>query len=326
MIRVGLISNPLSQQNRRSMPAVRGLLAQAPHVLPAELQSIADLPDVLREFARREVGLVAVSGGDGTVHAVMTDLINGGMFAKPPLLAVLPGGMTNLISHDVGLKGRLVPALRRLLEATAGGALGGEQVTRPILSVQRAPDEKPFHGMFFGTAGFPRAVDLVRAKVHPLGAERHYAAALGVGLSLLRLLWGRTERHNLWHGDRMTIALDKAPAASGDYILFLATTLERLILGVWPFWNEGAMSAAGDIRYTAVGYPPRHPLSAIWPVISGKPRPWLMQAGYRSGHTTNCTLSLDCPMVLDGEVIAPAASTPVLLRADSRITFWRPAG
>jgi hypothetical protein len=324
MIRVGLISNPLSQQNRRSMPAARDLLAKAPHVLSAELQTIADLSEVLREFARREVGLVAVSGGDGTVHAVMTELLNGGMFARPPLLAVLPAGMTNLISHDVGLTGRLVPALRRVLDATAGAALGGEQITRPILSVQRAPGELPFHGMFFGTAGFPRAVDLVRDKVHPLGAERHYAAALGVGLSLLRMLWGRTERHNLWHGDRMSVALDGAPATSGDYILFLATTLERLILGVWPFWDEAKGAAKGDVRYTVVNYPPRHALSAIWPVIRGRPRPWMADAGYRSGRVTNCTLGLDCPMVLDGEVITPKPNTPVLLSADSRITFWRP--
>ncbi|HET6220754.1 MAG TPA: diacylglycerol kinase family protein [Dongiaceae bacterium] len=322
MIRVGLISNPLSQQNRRSMPAVRDLLAKAPHVLPAELQAIADLPEVLREFARREVGLVAISGGDGTVHAVMTELLNGGMFERPPLLAVLPAGMTNLISHDVGLRGRLVPALARLLDGTSGAALGGERITRSILSVQRAPGEQPFHGMFFGTAGFPRAVELVRDKVHPLGAERHYAAALGVGLSLLRLLWGRTERHNLWHGDRMSVALDGAPARTGDYILFLATTLERLILGVWPFWGEG--DAKGAVRYTAIDFPPRHPLSAIWPVVRGRSRPWLAAAGYRSGRVGSCTLGLDCPMVLDGEVIAPAPSTPVRLGADRRITFWRP--
>jgi hypothetical protein len=45
--------------------------------------------------------------------------------------------------------------------------------------------------------------------------------------------------------------------------------------------------------------------------------------GYESGGANECRLSLQCPIVFDGEIFTPEPGTPVMLRADRRVTFLR---
>jgi hypothetical protein len=319
MMRAGLISNPLSQRNRLRQPAVREVVAGHPDLLHEELDSVHATADVLRDFARREVGLVIVSGGDGTVQKVLTELLNGQEFDPLPPVAVLPGGMTNLIAADVGLGGDYARSLVKLCKAAADPTAARETLERPVLSLQRTPQEAPIHGMFLGTAGFYHAVMMARHQVHPTGAKHDMAVALSLGLALFRLMTGWRGSSPLAQGERMTIEVDGRAAAPADYLLFLATTLERLMLGLMPFWGGGS----GDLRYTTVGCPPRSLWRALLPVVRGRPRPWMAARGYESGRTAECRLSLQSPIVFDGEIFTPERGTPVVLRADRRVTFLR---
>jgi diacylglycerol kinase (ATP) len=317
MIRIGLISNPRSQRNRRDMPPLRELVRRHGDLLHVELDRIDATAEALQDFARREVALVAVSGGDGTVQKVITELLNGGALGAVPRLAILPGGMTNLIAADVGMRGRPLQALARL--CAMGPAPGGETLVRPVISLQRVPGEAPIHGMFMGTAAFYHGIMLAREKVHPLGAERHLAAAMGLGLSLLRLVTGRGGAGGLLRGERIAIGLGDAPPQAGDYLLLMATTLRRLILGLMPFWEGGE----GALRFTTIGYPPRRLGRALLPVLRGRPRPWMLANGYSSTRAHECRLTLDCPIVFDGEFVRPDPAIPVVLRGDRQIAFWR---
>jgi len=319
MIRVGLISNPRSQRNKRNMPAMREVVRAHPDVLHAELDHVEGTAPVLRDFARREVGVVAVSGGDGTVQKVMTELLNGGGFGQQPRLAVLPSGMTNLIAADVGLRGNPARSLARLCAAAAASAPTGEALPRPVISMQRIPTEAPVHGMFLGTAAFYRGIKLARDRVHPLGAEQTLAAAMGLGLALLRLVAGRGDGNALMRAERMAIGIGGGKAVTRDYLLFMATTLQRLILGVMPFWGAGD----GGLRMTTVDFPPQRFCRAILPILRGRPREWMEAGGYRSGRASECRLTLNCPIVFDGEFFTPEPETPVVLRADREIAFWR---
>jgi diacylglycerol kinase family enzyme len=170
-MRVGLISNPLSQRNQRRQPAMRDAVAGHPDLLHAELDSVHATADVLSDFARREVDLLVVSGGDGTVQKVLTELLNGQQFDPLPAVALLPGGMTNLIAADVGLRGDPAQSLIKLCSAAAAPAAACETLERSVLSLRRTPDEPPIHGMFLGTAAFYHAVMMARQQVHPTGAN-----------------------------------------------------------------------------------------------------------------------------------------------------------
>jgi len=319
MMRVGLISNPLSQRNRQRQPAMRDAVAGHPDLLHAELDSVHATADVLCDFARREVGLLIVSGGDGTVQKVLTELLNGQEFDPLPPIAVLPGGMTNLIAADVGVQGDPVLSLIKLCRGAAEPALAHETLERSVLSLRRAPEEPAIHGMFLGTAAFYHAVMMARHQVHPTGAKHDLALAIGLTLALFRVMTGWRGTSALSRGQRMTVELDGRSTPPQDYLLFLATTLERLVLGLMPFWGEGS----GGVRYTSVGFPPQSLWRALLPVVRGRPRPWMASRGYDSGRTRECRLSLQCPIVFDGEIFTPEPGTPVTLRADRRVTFLR---
>lgn len=319
MIRIALISNPRSQRNRQRQPAMREVASAHPELLHVELDDVAAMAATLRDFARREVELIAVSGGDGTVQKLLTEILNGRDFDRPPRIAVLPGGMTNLIAADVGLRGDPASSLHRLCRAVSERTPPGEGLTRPVLSLWRTPAEPPVHGMFLGTAAFHRGIMLARNEVHPTGAKHGLAVAIALGLALFRLMTGRRGSDMLLRGERMTVELDGQPTAPRDYLLFLATTLERLILGLMPFWGEGA----GTVRYTSIGFPPQRLWRALLPVTRGRPRPWLAAQGYESGRIRECRLSLDCPIVFDGEIFMPVRGAPVILRADRHVTFFR---
>ncbi|HEY7689484.1 MAG TPA: diacylglycerol kinase family protein [Dongiaceae bacterium] len=315
-MRIGVISNPRSQRNRGDMERMRSLIARRslPH---GEIDEMHSVPAILRSFAEEGVEVVAVSGGDGTVQAVLTALLNGRIFPKAPGLAVLAGGMTNLIAADVGMKDHPVEGLERLLEP--GDQPGRAAITRPVLSLQMESSRPPVHGMFLGTAGFYRAVQLVRRRVHPLGAERNLAAGMGIAASIARLLIGRPGKDELLQGDSIRIDIDGDCGAERDYLLWMATTLDRFIMHVSPFWGNGAL----PVRYTAVPFPPRRLALALWPILSGRPQRWMAAAGYESGRAAALELRLNCPIVFDGEVFNPQPEQPVTLRADNQVTFWR---
>jgi hypothetical protein len=315
-MKVGVISNPRSQRNRTEMARMRELIARR-GLSHGEIDSMAAVPDILRRFAGDGVDALAVSGGDGTVQAVLTALLNDGE-RPPPRLAVLPAGMTNLIAADVGMRGHPVEGLAALLDADGGA--GAEIRRRPVLSLRLRKADQPVHGMFLGTAGFYRAVMMVRRRVHTLGAERNLAAGLGIAASVAKLLLGRGGG-DLSRGEALRIDRDGKPGELQDYLLCMATTLDRFIMRLSPFWGAGAE----PLRYTAVRYPPQRLACALLPLLRGRPRQWMAAAGYESGRAAELRLQLSCPIVFDGEIFQPDPREPVVLRADRHVEFIRVA-
>ena len=63
MIKIGVICNPRSQRNKRDTSALKALTDGKPDLLYARLERVEDLTGILADFARKEVGVIAVSGG-----------------------------------------------------------------------------------------------------------------------------------------------------------------------------------------------------------------------------------------------------------------------
>ncbi|HMA14457.1 MAG: diacylglycerol kinase family protein [Bacteroidota bacterium] len=323
--RIGVITNPGSQRNKAGLDAMRHLLDGQPNVDHAVLDRITDIPAILARFAAAEIDVLAVAGGDGTVQAVLTELLGKRPFREVPSLAIVPRGMTNMIAADVGLARRgardTLGALARLVAASPAALAAGVE-RRHILRAENILDRAPQYGMFFGGAGIPRAIDACRAKVHPLKIKSDSAAAVTLAGLLGSWLLGRGKdgerRDGIFYGDPITVTLDDGPPETLEALVILATTLDRLILRSRPFWGgDGA-----PLRFTTIAYPPRGLLRHAWRILyGGEPR--RLPPGYRSRASHRVALTMDCPFTLDGEMFRPEPGRALILTAADEARFVR---
>ena len=112
---IGILTNPLSGRNRRKSLPLSQILSGQPEVLQKTVQTVEEVSEALIEFGRKKVNILAISGGDGTVQAVLTIMFTSRPFSILPQLIVLEGGTTNMIAGDVGVSGSQAEALRRLI-------------------------------------------------------------------------------------------------------------------------------------------------------------------------------------------------------------------
>lgn len=317
MHKIGLISNPRSQQNKRGMPRLQAAADDIPDLLHHRLDDVAEMPDVLEKFARQKVSIVAVAGGDGTTQAAMTHLLEDRPYGEEqPLLALLPRGMTNMTAADVGLRGKPEKVLRRLHKISKREDLSRYLRCRPILRLDGMADAPPQRGMFFGAAAIHKAIEICRERVHALGIEADWAAAFTIGGLLLG--WATGKERDSFPGEMIGTALDGGEEVLRRELLVLVTTLDRLVVGSRPFWNQGAE----PMRCTAIAHPPEKLLLNARKVLYG-PRERKLPPSYRSRSAHRIDLRLQGPFTLDGQFYHPDPDRPLQISAEDSLTFLR---
>jgi len=318
-VKVGLISNPLSQRNKKRRGKLNDIVSSHADILYEPLEEIAALAEILKKFSAREVGLIVLDGGDGTVQAALTELLNGNAYDTPPLLCVLPSGMTNLIAGDVSGKGTPEMGFSRVIERARNESFDQWIVERHVIRVQYAPDLSPIYGMFFGMGAVTRAIEQCRRVIHPLRIEGPGA----VGLTLAGLLIRRSIRGNrddtVFRGDNITLQFNDGKAIPIHNLLVLISTLKRLALGTRPFWGEGN----GGLQVTSIAYPPTRFWRSLFPLLYGKERRNLDSEIYLSQRTNHLAITMNGPFTLDGEMFQPSPDIPVRLEAAGPVRFIR---
>jgi diacylglycerol kinase (ATP) len=313
-LRVGLLENPHSGRNRRGTPPLSATCESVSDLLLAVGSTQVEISDALSAFAKEGVDCVVVSGGDGTVHAVLTSLYSDGAFSTSPLLALLRAGTANMIAGDVGLRGRPPAALRRLLVWARDPERPPAVVDRAVLRMQPAPDAEPLFGMFFGAGAIYDGSRYCVGRLHRVGLRGSIGAALTVVRYVVALLAGRRVP-----SIAVTSTVDERPAESRALLLCLATTLERLLFGLRPFWGVGE----GGLCFTTVAAQPRHLLRALPSLLRGRPgRFGTSESGYVSRNASEVRLVFDGGCMLDGELLtADSRRGPVCLSVGPRASF-----
>ena len=233
---VGLISNPNSGRNRKHLREIERIVANHPRVHHCPTAGPSDVPAALSVLADRGVAVIAINGGDGTVARVLTHLLEDAPFQRLPLIALLPGGTTNMNAGDVGLRGGLVKSVQRLCRWADDDHIEGRLSQRAILRVDPGAGQSAAYGMFFGTGAIIHGIEYCRTSIHTKGV----VSEIGPGLAMARTLWG------IARGDRrfarpvaVSVALDDAPPAPAeDILILLVTSLERLFLGMRPYCGK----------------------------------------------------------------------------------------
>ncbi len=281
---------------------------------------IADeIPLALQSFAQKRVNVLAINGGDGTTAQVFSELIEQRPFATQPAVILLPGGTTNMNVGDVGLRGSLITAVRRMVRWASNGSNSVRQFIRPILRAEGSVDGRIACGMFFGTGTIIRGIEYCHDRIHSMGITDE----LGPGVVTLRTIWGIARKEAYFSEPTpIRIEIDSAPdPQERQVVLLLISSLERLFLGLRPYW--GAEHA--PLHCTWVQRPTRRVFRAFHSVLRGKPnRHAGEENGYFSHNGQRFRLWLDGAFTLDGEIYhASKEHGPVSITNGGHINFIR---
>ncbi|HKU99998.1 MAG TPA: acylglycerol kinase family protein, partial [Vineibacter sp.] len=312
----GVLINRKSGRNRAGLTDLRHLIVQSPEVIARETSGEAEAVKALHAFAHDDVDVLAVAGGDGTLQHVFDLLLNHHIFKTLPPLAVLPGGTTNMIGYDIGAARKPAKELKALLARARAGRLDEARVKRRLIAARMPGKAAPAYGLFGGGAGIYQGTMISRRSVDRVGM-RDAAGPLAGMISLLGpLMIGRNPIKPV----TARIVPDHHKDERRDYIAILVSTMERLILGLSPFWGTGP----GPLRLTTVTAKPRRFSRVLLPALNGRPPPDATPAnGYRSVNAKHIEIDMTGGFVLDGEVLELEAGKPLRLDTGPTITFVR---
>ncbi len=300
LLRIGVISNPLSGGNQNGLGPIHQVIRQHPEVVHLEASTPEEVHSALESFATERVGLIAVNGGDGTIQAVLTGLFGDRSFQSLPALALLYGGTSNMLPKDFGLKGPQHLVLEKLVKRMKGKRQTIPVVSRPILKVN-ASGQKPLYGMFFGAACIYKGIQFFHSKVHTIGLSGELAHGVVVARFLSALL---SRRSTLVAPENIRVELDRVDHLPDKYLVFLVSSLEKLILGLKPYWGTGP----GPLHMTAVAAGPKNFFKAIAGFFRGKlNRHVTAENGYHSHEIEHIRLVLRGGFTLDGELYQTGA-------------------
>ncbi len=296
-IEIGLISNPNSGHNRDQFARIDALVARQPAIHHIVTHSPDDIAPALETLSRRQVKVLAINGGDGTAAAILGQMIEHDVFMKSPLIALLPGGTANMNAGDVGIRGRLIPAMRRFCNWCEHRQDARERIVeRPLIRVRTGGTS--LYGMFLGAGAVIQGTEYTHNKIIARGLRDELSMALGTA----RTVWG-VFRNDPRFNQSVSISLrldDGNESASHNALILVVSTLHRLFFGMRPFWGAGP----GRLRMTLIEQHCTRFLRTFISIVRGRPnRNAVPQSGYISHNADRIQLSMDGGLNLDGEII-----------------------
>ncbi len=314
----GVIINPASGgRNEKGLELAR-MLEGVPGVDVVVLERFGDLGGALRRLAGAEA--LFISSGDGTVQEVQTRLAEDAAPGRLPALGLLPHGSTNMTAADLGFRRGSLRAQRDYIQFAGWRAKRAQTATRPTLRVANPADGKARHGMFLGGGAIAAATLYCQRAFNARGVRGQWATAATLAAGVGRALFGGPARpDDESRFDRpfpMVVRADGETLARGEQLAFLATTLQKLVLGARPFWGGGE----GGMRVSVFGWPP--PFLLRWlPVVLYGGEARRLPAGMRSIAPEAVEIETSSPLVLDGEPFAPPRDAPLRVTRGADFTY-----
>ena len=299
--RVGVIFSARSHHNKGREP-VFGERSDVTIVRP---QTRRDIAVALAGFAKEGIGLLVISGGDGTVRDVLT--MGQSVFGdKWPQLAVLPRGKTNALNVDLGSPRDW--SLTQAIAAFEDPDKGKRVIRRPLAISQEGSEDPPMLGFIFGAGAFALGVEAGQ-DAHRAGFFNSLAVGVTSAWGVVQALFGSDG--NVWRrGAKMELeylpSREPMPhSRHGDparRTLILASTLTTMPLDIKLF-GKGQK----DIRLLLLDHPRRRVLFSVPAILAGWHPQWLERAGLHHLSAQGFSITLDSPFILDGEHFPPGS-------------------
>jgi hypothetical protein len=295
--RIGVLLNPHSGRVRNQVGRYRSQLDRLPAALTALVCNPDEIEAAIVAWALAADDLLVVIGGDGTLQAALTSLLDG-LSDQLPKVLIVPAGTTNMSATAMGLKGRPFSIIKALARWLNQDTFAPRIAPRAVLQVTDSQASRAQCGLFFGAGSIVSGVRYFHSHIRPTGIKG-VTGPLVAFVRMLMALFSRNSGHLLPAiNARIGIAQTHSEA---NWLLVLATTLDKLLLGSTPFW--GTEHAA--MRLTAISLSPARLCRALPAVLRGRPTTAMRQDRAYLSHNAECAgIEHLHEYLLDGEIFA----------------------
>jgi diacylglycerol kinase (ATP) len=306
---IGVVSNPRAGKTIGN-PARINRLKQilGPHGFFREAQTLDEMRDIAEEFRKGGIGVLAIHGGDGTLHHALSAFIPVYGRADLPPVALLRGGTMNTIARCLGIRGLSETILKRVVSAV--GIQGLFEVVRT--NTLKVNDR---YGFIFGL-GFP--VSLLKAYYKDEGRGRLKTIRV-----LLEILFSMIQRgaayNDFFHPFQADIWVEGERLPGRSYTAFLGATVKEVGLGFKP--TRRAAEREGFFQCLCLCMDPkRMGLNALRVLLGME----LTGERLMDRLASRSVIALERPsdMQIDGEIFKD--QTEIRLSAGPTIRFMRP--
>lgn len=315
--RAGLIVNPLAGKGSGKGLSLMRRLESQPGLTLCVLERFDQLRGFLEQMGREGVTDLFISSGDGTIQEILTEIAERPAFAVTPRIGLLPHGTTNLSATDIGFRSHSLDAQAAFLM----NPTPRDMKQRHTIRCANPGDGKVRHGMFVGTGAVATATLYCQKALNAKGVKGQRAVAVTLLTAVRKFLFSAPDPADESRFDRpypITVEADGKRLADGVQLLQMSTTLDRLALGMRPFWG----SRQAPIHTTVLPYPVPSLLRWMLPVMYGSDSR-RSPPGAISFSSHSLTVASESIFVIDGEFFPAPQGEPLRLEAGPLFTFMR---
>jgi diacylglycerol kinase family enzyme len=258
---IAVVSNPRSGSNKKNPELVRRLafvLGEKGEL--AQPDGLDRLEDVVRDLRARDVDIICVNGGDGTVHKLLSSLVRVYADGKTgrdlravrlPLIGILKGGTMNTMARNIGLKQGGDVLLGRIVNQYYSEA-PFKTVERNLIVVNGEEA-----GCLFGNGVLSRFLEAY----YEGGGEGPWKAVKTIARAIWSVITGSEFAKNMFKPLPCRVKVDGQPWGPEAYAAVAAGTMADIGLGFRPFMR--ALEHPDHMHMIGICGPPSTVVAAL---------------------------------------------------------------
>jgi len=252
------------------------------------LDTFDALPSTVAQAAIDKIDHVIIEGGDGTVQGVISAFLrDADKFETFPAFSIIPGGMTNQVAKNIGLKSATEKSVKAALVSQLS------TLKLPLLNVIDA-EGPTYSGFVFSTGVIPQITRYTTSELHSKGVGGSAAVVGGILKGI------RGDDGTLMKPTPIVLNSPHNSLHTGPHLGTIVTTLPSLLMGLDPFWGtgDGPLRVTWvDATYRALG----RNILALWSGSKSKDR---RKDGLHSKRAESLSYIYNGDIVLDGEFLS----------------------
>lgn len=318
-MKISLITNPHARRNRNGGDSKLVAEARKLGVSVFRIDKFDDLPALFAGMMADKPQLVIISGGDGTVHAIMSLLAERSDGGDRPVVALLPHGTTNVTALQISLRKPGPEQLGRICELAASGLSTQNIGKRRTIRIAGLDGQPPLHGFINAAGAIASATKRCQTNLNQRGWTGNFAVAMSLINDLAKKLFSADpEAGGLLASTDMELKTADNHLYEGETLTVMISTLDRLVLGTSPFWNI----EDGALRILRVSHNPPDFFTNLYRILFGN-KSKLPDSHFLGFSTQSLSLRLSGVVLIDGEFYTASDEKPLEISAGPEFDFIR---